>query len=95
MENEINIKEEIRAILRYYDKRLDDCTMSEAKSFYRMLVENSELNGSIKDFAEFYGVSETSVKATISRKLFAKPIRCVLYPFHKFRLIRPSRWKVK
>ena len=71
MENEINIKEEIRAILRYYDKRLDDCTMSEAKSFYRMLVENSELNGSIKDFAEFYNTSEGNVRSIINRKLLA------------------------
>ena len=95
MEDEINIKRELRAILRYYDKRLDSCTMQEVKSATRLLMENMEMNGTIEDFAEFYGVSEVNVRATISRKLFAKPKRVVLYPFHKFAKIVPEKWKKK
>ncbi|MBO6170529.1 MAG: hypothetical protein J6O51_11280 [Bacteroidales bacterium] len=93
MANEIDLKKELRNILRYYDKRLDSCTMQEAKSVYRMLVSNMEIDGRIKDFAEFYDTTEGNVRSTINRKLFAKPKRVVLYPFHKFLKIVPEKWK--
>lgn len=90
-------KESLKEIFQFCIYKIDNnlCTPEEIKSLERMVSNNIELNATISQIADFYGVSETSVKATISRKLFAKPIRCVLYPFHKFRLIRPSRWKVK
>lgn len=93
MENQVDIKKELRAILQYFDKRLDFCTMQEAKSVYNMLVSNMEIDGRIKDFAEFYGTTEGNVRSTINRKLFAKPKRVVLYPFHKFLKIVPEKWK--
>ena len=95
MEDNIDFKKEVRAILRYYDKRLDDCTMGEVKSVYRMFVENMELDGTIKDFAEFYDVSEGNIRSTINRKLLAKPRRVLLYPFHLFRKIVPEKWRKK
>ena len=95
MEDKIDIKKELRAILRYYDQRLDSCTMQEVRSVYRTLVQNMEIEGTITDFAEFYGVSEGNVRSTINRKLAAKPKRKVFYPFHKFSKIVPEKWKKK
>ena len=95
-EDEIDIKEEIRTILRFYDKRLDECTMAEAKSTARMLINNMELDGTIDDFAEFYGKSKDAVSGVIKRRMIAKPKRnVVLYPFHKFREIIPESWRKK
>ena len=90
-------KESLKEIFQFCIYKLDNnlCTPEEIKSLERMVSNNIELNASISQMAEFYGVSETNVRATIARKLFAKPIRVVLYPFHLFRKIKPSKWKVK
>lgn len=94
MENEINIKEELRAILRYYDKRLDSCTMQEMKSVARLLVENMEIEGTIDDFAEFYGKSKDAVNGVIKRRMIQKPKRnVVLYKFHVFQKLIPPSWR--
>ena len=84
-------------ILGYYKYKVDNnlCTPEEIKDAEKVLVENMEVYGSIKDFAEFYGVSEGNVRTTINRKLFAKPKRIVLYPFQKFLKIVPERWRKK
>ena len=93
-DNGINLKEELRAILRFYDKRLDSCTMQELKSAYRMFAENMELDGTADDFAEFYGKSKDAVFGVIKRNMFQKPKRnVVLYPFHVFRKIIPQSWR--
>lgn len=92
MEEEFNVKEELRAILRYYDRRLDGCTLQEAKAASRMLIENMELYGTSDDFAEFYGKTRDAVNGVIKRKMVAKPVRKVLYPFHKFVKIIPKGW---
>ena len=94
-DDEIDIREELRTILRYYDKRLDSCTMAEMKSLSKMLMSNMEIDGTIKDFAEFYDTSENNVRATINRRLIDKPRRKVLYPFHKFMKVVPEKWKNK
>lgn len=94
MENDIDIKKEIRAILRYYDQRLDSCTMQEAKSAYRMFVENMEIDGTVDDFAEFYGKSREAVYSVIKRRMIQKPKRnVVLYPFHAFIKLIPNGWR--
>ena len=84
-------------ILGFYKYKVDNnlCTPEEIKDAEKVLVENMEVYGSIKDFAEFYGVSEGNVRTTINRKLFAKPKRIVLYPFQKFLKIVPERWRKK
>ena len=84
-------------ILGFYKYKVDNnlCTPEEIKNAERGLMENMEVYGSIKDFAEFYGVSEGNVRSTINRKLFAKPKRKVLYPFQKFLRIVPERWRKK
>ena len=84
-------------ILGFYKYKVDNnlCTPEEIKNAEKVLVENMELYGSIKDFAEFYNTSEGNVRSTINRKLLAKPKRVVLYPFHKFLKIVPEKWRKK
>lgn len=83
--------------LDYYKKRVseDACTMEEINSVAKTLEENMQIHGTISDFANFYNVSESNVRATISRKLIAKPKRKLLYPFHKFAKIIPDGWRKK
>lgn len=93
----MDAKKYLIEILDYYKQRLanDACTMDEINSATKALEENMKINGTIRDFAEFYGVSESNVRATIARKLIAKPERKVLYPFHKFAKIIPENWRKK
>ena len=94
MENNIDIKHEVRMMLHYYDQRLDGCTMQEVKSVYRLFVENMEINGTIDDFAEFYGKSKDAVNSVIKRRMIQKPKRnVVLYPFHVFQKLIPDKWR--
>lgn len=96
MENDFDIKKELHDLLRYYDERLDSCTMREAKSVYRLLVENMEIDGTIDDFAEHYGKSKDAVNGVIKRRMITKPKRnVVLYPFHIFQKLIPEKWRNK
>ena len=97
MDTNIDPKAYLIEILDYYKyKRTNGkCTIEEIKSVTSAIVENTELDGTISDFAKFYGVSETNIRATISRKLIAKPKRKLLYPFHKFAKIIPTKWRKK
>lgn len=93
----IDAKEYLIEILEYYVYRLKTggCTMDEVNSATEALENNMRINGTISDFAKFYGVSESNVRAVIARKLFAKPKRILLYPFHKFIQIIPESWRKK
>ena len=84
-------------ILEFYIYKLETngCTMGEIESATKALENDMQLNGTITDFANFYGVPETTVRTTIFKKLFAKPKRLVLYPFHKFNKIVPDKWHNK
>lgn len=84
-------------ILGFYKYKVDNnlCTMDEMNGAIKALENNMEIHGTISDFAKFYGVSESNVRASIARKMFAKPKRILLYPFHAFRKIAPEKWKNK
>lgn len=84
-------------ILEFYIFKLKagKCTQQEAESTTETIVSNMEIDGTISDFAKFYGVSESNVRAVIARKLLAKPKRILLYPFHKFIKIIPESWRKK
>lgn len=84
-------------ILGFYKYKVDNnlCTMDEMNGAIKALENNMEIHGTISDFAKFYGVSESNVRASIARKLFAKPKRVLLYPFHKFIQIIPENWRKK
>ena len=93
----MDAKQILSEILAYYKYKVDNdlCTMAEIDSAQKALMENMQVYGTIDDFANFYGVSPGNVRATISRKLLAKPIRRVFYPFHKFLKIIPTKWRKK
>lgn len=84
-------------ILGYYKYKVDNnlCTMDEMNDALKALENNMEIHGTIDDFAKFYDVPAGNVRATISRKLLAKPKRKVLYPFQKFAKIVPEKWRKK
>lgn len=84
-------------ILGFYKYKVDNnlCTMDEMNDAIKALENNMEIHGTISDFANFYGVSESNVRASIARKLIAKPKRVLLYPFHKFVKIIPEKWRKK
>lgn len=81
--------------LRFYLYKLDNnlCTMEEMESAAKVVQENMDIRGTIKDFARFYNVSEGNVRATINRKLIDKPSRNVLYPFNRFSEVVPNKWR--
>lgn len=58
-----------------------------------MASEDMDLLASIKDLANFFGVSEANVRSTINRKLIEKPRRRVYYRFQSFLKIAPERWR--
>ena len=91
----MDAKQILSEMLAYYKYKVDNdlCTMAEIESAQKALTENMEIYGTTEDLAKFYGVSPGNVRATISRKLLAKPLRRVFYPFHKFLKIVPSKWR--
>lgn len=93
----MNSTELLIEILEFYIFKLKagKCTQQEAESATKTIVSNMEIDGSISDFAKFFGVSESNVRAVIARKLLAKPKRILLYPFHKFIQIIPESWRKK
>lgn len=93
----MNSTELLIEILEFYIFKLKagKRTQQEAESATETIVSNMEIDGTISDFAKFYGVSESNVRAVIARKLLAKPKRILLYPFHKFIKIIPESWRKK
>lgn len=91
----MDVKKSLSEILGFYKYKVDNnlCTMEEMNSTLKALQENMDIGGTISDFAKFYGVSESNIRATISRKLIAKPKRKLLYPFHPFAKVAPEKWK--
>lgn len=82
-------------ILGYYKHKVDHnlCTMEEMNDALKALESNMTVQGTISDFAKFYDVPEATVRTNIFRKMFAKPKRKVLYPFHDFIKIVPDKWR--
>lgn len=93
----MDAKQILSEMLDYYKYKVDNdlCTMAEIESAQKALMENMQIYGTIEDLANFYGTSPGNVRATISRKLTARPIRRVFYPFHKFMKIVPTKWRKK
>lgn len=89
------VKKSLKELLQFGIYKLDNnlCTPSELRSLERALENTLRLYGTVPELAQFYGVSEDKIRNTINRKLIAKPIRRVFYPFHLFRKIVPESWK--
>lgn len=97
MENAPDPKTYLIEILDFYKYKLKNnlCTVAEINSLTKAIEENIDISGTISDFANFYGVPETTVRTNIFRKMFAKPQRKLLYPFNKFAKIVPDKWHNK
>lgn len=95
MDNQIDAKKDLIEILDFYKFKIQSggCTMAEINATLHALEENMDIDGTVSDFAKFYGVPEQYVRNNINRKLIAKPKRKLLYPFHLFRKIIPDSWR--
>lgn len=93
----MDAKQYLSEILGYYKYKVDNnlCGMAEMQDALQALESNMDIHGTISDFAKFYDIPENQVRATIARKLIAKPKRKLLYPFHKFVKIVPDSWRKK
>jgi len=93
----MDAKDILSEMLAYYKYKVDNdlCTMAEIESAKKAIESNMELYGTIDDFARFYETSQINIRSTISRKLIAKPIRRIYYPFHKFLKVAPEKWRKK
>ena len=88
----IDPKTELMRILEFYHYQLDNdnCKMGDIESLKKILMENMELSGTVEEFAQFYGTTESNVRNIINRKMVQKPKRRVYYPFHAFTKIVPT-----
>lgn len=94
----MNAKDTLIEILEYYIHRLKSggCTMEEIDDALRVVEQNMEIDGSISDFAEFYGKTYEAVNGVIKRRMIAKPKKnLTLYSFSAFRKIIPESWHRK
>ena len=94
----MDAKQRLVEILDFWKYKLDhnSCTLEEIESVTRLLEENLELDGTIGDFASFYGKSKDAVNSVIKRRMIQKPKRnVVLYPFRIFQKLIPDSWRGK
>lgn len=94
MEENNEVQKELERLLDYYQFQLKNggCTVGAMEEFYKLLVQNMNIVGTVEDFAKFYGVSEANVRSVINRYSTDKPIRRVFYRHNLFRKIIPSKW---
>lgn len=91
----MDAKQQLKELFRFGIYKLDNnlCTPEEIKSWSDSFESNLEMDASIKELSDFFGVSEQSIRTTINRKLIAKPKRKVLYPFLSFLKVAPEKWR--
>ena len=87
-------KQEIKEVLKFWIYKLDSdsCTPEEIKQISDVATKTLVNDATISEFADYFGVSESNVRATIARKVFAKPKRKVVYPFQALLKVAPSKW---
>lgn len=87
-------KQEIIEVLKFWIYKLDSdsCTPEEIKQISDVSTKTLVNDATISEFANYFGVSESNVRATIARKVFAKPKRKVVYPFQALLKVAPSKW---
>lgn len=81
-------------VLDFYKYKIenDKCTSDDMRTAFELISKGAVCDATIKDMAEFYGQSESNIRNVVSRKLFDKPKRCVLYNFAKIAKIIPKKW---
>lgn len=90
-------KELLKKVLEFGIYQLDNnlCTPDTINSATKAVASGLAMDASIKELADFFGVSEQNIRSTINRKLIAKPKRKVVYPFISFLKIVPEKWRKK
>lgn len=79
-----------------YQIKSGKCTMDEIESIASFISKELDARGTIKDFAEFYGQSESNVRNVISRRPIPscqKPRRQVTYGLGWFSSQVPNSWR--
>lgn len=92
--DENKVQDELIRLLDFYKEQLanGNCTLGAMESFYKTLMQNIDVVGTVEDFAKFYGVSEANVRSVINRYSTDKPKRRVFYRFNLFTKIIPKKW---
>lgn len=79
--------------------RRDECSVEEIKAVADIIARDLDARGTIKEFADFYGQSESNVRNVINRRYIPeeeKPERnTVTYRFGWFASMVPSSWRRK
>jgi len=71
----------------------DHLTVDEVSSLVESVVSGTNLYATARELARFYDQSEHNVRCVINRRLLAKPVRRVYYPFSAFAKAIPDSWK--
>ena len=67
-------------------------TLEEEQAILRLIEHSLPLSGTVDDLARYFRQEPGTIRTVIHRKLFAKPKRCVYYPFLDFLAIVPEKW---
>ena len=76
-----------------YKLENDLFTLDEMIAIRTFFYDKLDIMGTSEDFARYYGKPAVNVRVVINRKLLAKPVRKVLYPFKEFSKVVPDTWK--
>ena len=87
-------KDIVNEVLDYlkYKVNSDSCTPEEIRNISNILTKELGTLGTVEDMAEFFGVSESNLRAMISRKVTDKPKRRVYYKFMSILKNVPDKW---
>ena len=87
-------KDIVNEVLDYlkYKVNSNACTPEEIRNISNILTKELGTLGTVEDMAEFFGVSESNLRAMISRKVCDKPKRRVYYKFMSVLKNVPDKW---
>ena len=87
-------KDIVNEVLDYlkYKVNSNTCTPEEIRNISNILTQELGTIGTVEEMAEFFGVSESTLRAMISRKVQGKPKRRVYYKFMSVLKNVPDKW---
>jgi len=94
----MDTKQQLKELFEFGIYKLEHnlCTPSEIDSLAHLIEDGLEMDATITDLANFYGVSKDAVSSVIKRRMIQRPKRnVVLYPFKVFQSLIPEAWRVK
>ena len=75
-----------------YKVNSNSCTPEELRNISNILTQELGTIGTVEEMAEFFGVSEITLRTMISRKVSDKPRRRVYYKFMSVLKNVPDKW---